>query len=89
MLITRFSYPSSSIILTLSSALSTIPSAVTPPYFSRRFFSSEPLLTPTRMGIFLSFATFTTAATFSRDPMLPGLMRILSAPFSMAAIAIL
>ena len=35
---------------TLSSALSTIPSAVTPPYFSSRCFSREPLFTPTRIG---------------------------------------
>ena len=31
--------------------------AVTPPYFSTKFFSKEPLLTPTRMGMFRSFAT--------------------------------
>ena len=50
-------------------------------------FSSEPLLTPTRIGIFLSFATSTTACTRSLLPMLPGLILILSAPCSMAAIA--
>ncbi|CUQ63493.1 Uncharacterised protein [Dorea longicatena] len=50
MLTTRLSYPISSIIFTLSKALSTIPSAVTPPYFSINGFSSEPLFTPTRMG---------------------------------------
>ena len=49
-LITRLSYPKSSIICTLSNALSTIPSAVTPLYFSISSFSNEPLFTPTRIG---------------------------------------
>ena len=74
---------------TLSRALSTMPSAVTPPYFSINAFSREPLLTPTRMGMPRSFAVATTACTLSGPPMLPGLMRILSAPFSMEAMAIL
>ena len=87
-LMTRLSYPRSSIMCTLSSALSTIPSAVTPPYFSTSGFSREPLFTPTRIGIFLSFAASTTAFTLSGFPIFPGLMRILSAPFSMAASAI-
>ena len=87
-LMTRLSYPKSSIMCTLSSALSTMPSAVTPPYFSINGFSREPLLTPTRMGIFRSFAASTTAFTRSVLPILPGLIRILSAPFSMAARAI-
>jgi hypothetical protein len=87
-LMTRLSYPKSSIMCTLSSALSTMPSAVTPPYFSINGFSREPLLTPTRMGIFRSFAASTTAFTRSVLPILPGLIRILSAPFSMAASAI-
>ena len=86
-LMTRLSYPISSISFTLSKALSTSPSAVTPWYFSTRFFSKEPLFTPTRIGMLRSFATSTTAFTRSALPILPGLMRILSAPFSIAAIA--
>ena len=46
-----------------------------------------PLFTPTRMGIPRSFATSTTALIRSVLPIFPGLIRILSAPFSMAAIA--
>ena len=88
MLTTRLSYPMSSIIFTLSNALSTNPSAVTFPYFSTIFFSKEPLFTPTRIGTLYSFALSTTAFTLSAEPILPGLILILSAPFSMAAIAI-
>ena len=40
-------------------------------------------------GMFLSFAAPTTAATLSFPPIFPGFIRILSAPFSIAAIAIL
>ena len=87
MLITRLSYPISSIIFTWFKALSTSPSAVTPRYFSSSSFSSEPLFTPTRIGILRSFATSTTAFTRSFAPIFPGLIRILSAPRSMAAIA--
>ena len=86
-LITRLSYPISSIIFTLSNALSTMPSAVTPWYFSTRSFSRDPLFTPTRIGIFRLFASSTTAFTRSALPIFPGLIRILSAPFSIAAIA--
>ena len=86
-LMTRLSYPISSIIFTLSNALSTIPSAVTPWYFSTRSFSKEPLLTPTRIGICRSLAASTTACTRSLFPIFPGLIRILSAPCSIAAIA--
>ena len=86
-LMTRLSYPISSISFTLSKALSTSPSAVTPWYFSTRSFSKEPLFTPTRIGMLRSFATSTTAFTRSALPIFPGLIRILSAPFSIAAIA--
>ena len=86
-LITRLSYSIRSIQATLSNALSTSPSAVTPPYFSIKAFSRDPLFTPTRIGTPYSRAFFTTARTRSSLPMLPGLIRILSAPHSMAAIA--
>ena len=76
-------------IVEIAKALSTNPSSVTPPYLAMRCFSREPLLTPTLIGIFLSLATATTLARFSLEPMLPGLILILSAPFSMAAMAIL
>ena len=56
-------------------------------YPSTSSFSREPLFTPTRMGIPRSFATSTTALIRSVLPIFPGLIRILSAPFSMAAIA--
>ncbi|MPN63279.1 hypothetical protein SDC9_211036 [bioreactor metagenome] len=87
MLTTRLSYPISSIMCTLSMALSTRPSAVTPLYFSTRCFSREPLFTPTRIGTWYSFALSTTACTRSLAPIFPGLILILSAPFSIAAIA--
>ena len=85
---TIWSYPRSSMIFTLSRALSTSPSAVTPPYFATSSFSREPEFTPTRIGTLWAFAHITTALMRSMLPMLPGLMRIASAPFSMAAIAI-
>ena len=88
MLTTRLSYPISSMIRTLSSALSTRPSAVTPPYLAIMSFSSEPLFTPTRIGTLCSPAQSTTAFILSRLPILPGFIRILSAPFSIAMIAI-
>ena len=87
MLITRLRYPRSSMTATLSRALSTRPSAVTPPYLARISFSREPEFTPTRIGIPRSAALSTTALMRSLEPIFPGLMRILSAPFSMAATA--
>ena len=62
--------------------------AVTFPYFSMICFSNEPLFTPTRIGTLYSFALSTTAFTLSEEPIFPGLILILSAPFSIAAIAI-
>ena len=87
MLITKLSYPKSSIVFTLSKALSTMPSAVTFPYLSKICFSNEPLFTPTLIGIFFAFATSTTAFNLSISPIFPGLILILSAPFSIAAMA--
>ena len=63
-------------------ALSTSASAVTPPYLASRSFSKDPPLTPMRMGMPRSRQASATARTRSFDPMLPGLMRILSAPCS-------
>ena len=63
-------------------ALSTRASAVTPPYFARSSFSREPPLTPTRMGMPRRRQASATARTFSSPPMLPGLMRMASAPRS-------
>ena len=77
----------SSITAASFKALSTKASAVTPPYFSRRSFSREPEFTPTLIGIFLSLAQSTTAFTLSLLPIFPGFIRILSAPFSIEAIA--
>ena len=87
MLITMFSKDRSSSARTSRSALSASPSGVTRPSRSRISFSSDPALTPTRIGIPCSRAFSTTARTCSGAPMLPGLIRILSAPASMAAIA--
>ena len=61
-------------------AESTMAWGVTPPYFSNRGFSREPPLTPMRMGMFRRAQAWATAFTRSAPPMLPGLMRILSAP---------
>ena len=66
-------------------ALSTIPSAVGQPYRSTMSSSSEPALTPMRMGTFRSLAAFTTSRTRSRDPMLPGLSRMQCMPAAIAA----
>ena len=52
-------------------------------------FSSEPLFTPTLIGISRSFAERTTASSLSLPPIFPGFILILSAPFSIAAMAIL
>ena len=65
-------------------ALSTRASGVGPPYFSNRGFSREPPLTPMRMGMPRSLQALATASTRSSEPMLPGLMRILSMPPSTA-----
>ena len=75
--------PQSSSRRTCPSALSASASAVTPPYFRKISFSSDPPLTPTRMGMPRSRQPSATARTRSFDPMLPGLMRILSTPPSM------
>ena len=61
-------------------ALSTSASGVTPPYFCSSSRSSEPPLTPMRMGMPSLRQASATARTFSCEPMLPGLMRILSMP---------
>ena len=61
-------------------ALSTSASAVTPPYFARRGFSSDPPLTPMRMGMDRWRHISATAFTRSSPPMLPGLMRMASIP---------
>ncbi len=66
------------------SALSTMPSAVGQPCFSTMSFSSEPALTPMRMGTFRSRAARTTSRTRSREPMLPGLRRMAWIPASRA-----
>ncbi len=61
-----------------------------PPYLSSRRFSSEPPLTPMRIGIPRSFAASPMTLTFEWSPalwMLPGLIRTLATPAAMAAIA--
>ena len=66
------------------SADSTIPSAVGPPCFARRSFSSEPAFTPMRIGILRSLATATTSCTNGVPPMLPGFRRSPSTPCASA-----
>ena len=63
-------------------AESTMAWGVTPPYLARMGFSREPPLTPMRMGMFLRAQARATAFTRSAPPMLPGLMRTVSAPAS-------
>ena len=70
-------------------ALSTNASAVGAPYLASSSRSSEPPLTPMRMGIPRLRQASATARTRSGPPMLPGLMRILSAPSSATAKATL
>ena len=67
------------------SALSTMPSAVGQPCFATMSSSSEPALTPMRMGTLRSRAAFTTSRTRSRAPMLPGLRRMQWMPAESAA----
>ncbi len=68
---------------------STRAAGVGSPYFFCRSFSSEPALTPMRIGMPLSRAAETTARTRSSRPMLPGLMRRQSTPSSATRRAIL
>src|SRR3990167_4906398 len=67
---------------TWRSADSTRACGVGSPYFFCRSFSSEPALTPMRIGIPRSRAASTTALTRSARPILPGLMRRQSTPSS-------
>ena len=67
------------------SADSTSASALGSPCFSWMSASSEPALTPTRIGMRWARAQATTSAIFFSPPMLPGLMRRQSAPASAAA----
>ena len=64
---------------------STMASGHTPPYLASRGFSKEPPFTPIRMGMFFWRQASATAFTRSSLPMLPGLMRTLSAPAAMAS----
>ena len=80
-----FSKPYSSSRRMWPSALSTMASGVGPPYLSSSSFSREPPFTPTRMGMRRSLQVLATASTRRGEPMLPGLMRILSTPCSAAA----
>ena len=72
--------------LTLYSALSTSASADLP-YFPRKFFSMLPVFAPTLTGIWCARTQSATRFIRSSPPMFPGLMRILSAPFSTARTA--
>ena len=62
-------------------------SGVGSPNFLSKSFSSEPALTPMRIGMPLSAAIRVTSSTFQRAPMFPGLMRSPVTPFSMTRIA--
>src|SRR3954469_7271371 len=68
------------------SADSTSASAVALPYFSSRRLSSEPALTPIRIGTRASEAAFAISLTLSSNwRMLPGLTRTAAQPASIAA----
>ena len=69
---------------TCSSASSTSAAAVSSWASSRRCLGSEPELAPIRIGIPRALAAFTTSATLSAPPMLPGLMRTAATPASTA-----
>ena len=69
---------------TLSNALSTSAALLSVPQY---FLSNEPVFAPTRMGTPCIRAASATFWMFCSLPMLPGLMRTLSAPASIAAIA--
>jgi hypothetical protein len=62
-------------------------SALTSPYLARISLEMEPELTPTLMGRPLSLQQSATSFNLSAPPMLPGLILILAAPFSAAAMA--
>src|SRR6266511_640030 len=80
----KSSFSSSS---TCSSASTTSASAVSLRASSCRWSGSEPALAPIRIGMPLAFAAWTTSATLSGPPMLPGLMRTAatSAPIAFSA----
>ena len=77
----------SSRILIWRRADSTIASGVAVPYFCNRSFSSDPPLTPIRIGTFRAWAARTTSTMRSCFPMLPGFKRNLSMPASSASSA--
>src|SRR4051812_29508752 len=67
-------------------ALSTSASGVARPYFSSSRLSSDPALTPMRIGVPVSPAAFAISFTLSSNClMLPGLTRTAAQPASMAA----
>ena len=76
------SNPHFSSILAWLSPLSTMHSAVTPPYFFSRSFSIEPEFTPMRTGTWCCLRQSARMRTFFSPPMLPGLMRTFAMPFS-------
>ncbi len=68
------------------SADSTSASGVALPYFASSRLSSEPALTPIRIGVPWSFAAFAISLTLSSNAlMLPGLTRTAAQPASIAA----
>lgn len=66
---------------------SSIASAVGCPYFAKSGFSRLPPFTPILIGILCKLHSLATFATFSGPPILPGFMRILSAPRRAASMA--
>ncbi len=80
----KFSNSRRSISSTVSTAAVTSASTGFSYSSSRRCLGSEPLLTPTRSGVPVCFASAITSATFSGPPMLPGFSRTQCAPASIA-----
>ena len=78
--------PHASRMRTWRSAASTMLSGVTPMEATRSL-GRLPVLTPMRMGTLCAFAQSTTRRTSSWRSMLPGLMRSLWMPFSIAPMA--
>ena len=58
------------------------------PYFICNFRSKEPAFIPTLIGVSVSFAAEITSFIFSSLPILPGLIRMQSAPLLIASKAI-
>ena len=86
-LILKLKKSKSSKIFIFNIALSTNASGHGSLYFSNKFLSNEPPLTPILIEQSWSFAAFTMSATLSLEPIFPGLILKQLAPAFAASIA--